>query len=132
MQSLMVDGQPLYLHVADMVAKRWNHNGQCGLVVGATFPDELAQVRRCVGDDVPLLVPGIGAQGGDVNATCQAGCNTRGTGMMVNSSRAILYASASDDWQEAAARVAQQTRDGINAAINSPAVRPAVPPVSEH
>lgn len=118
LQSLAVDGRPLYLLVADMVASRWNQNGQCGLVVGATFPDELAQVRQCVGDDMPLLVPGIGAQGGDIQATCQAGCNTQGTGMMINSSRAILYASMSDDWQDKAALVARQTRDAITLAAN--------------
>ena len=116
LQSLTVDGRALYLHVADMVASRWNAHGQCALVVGATFPDELAQVRRCVGNDMPLLVPGIGAQGGDIKATCQAGCNADGTGMMINSSRAILYASASHDWQDKAAEAARQTRDAINAA----------------
>lgn len=115
-QALAVDGEPLYLHVARMVAQRWNGNGQCGLVVGATFPDELRKVRACVGDKVPLLVPGIGAQGGDIQATCQAGCNAQGTGMMINSSRAVLYASAGEDWQTKAAEAACQTRDAINAA----------------
>lgn len=119
LQALMVDGKPLYLHVADMVAKRWNTNGQCGLVVGATFPEELRKVRQCVGDEIPLLVPGIGAQGGDIEATCKAGCNSAGTGMMINSSRAILYASNGDDWQEQAAHAAQQTRDAINLARSS-------------
>lgn len=116
LQALAIDGKPLYLHVASMVASRWNANGQCGLVVGATFPDELSQVRRCVGPDMPLLVPGIGAQGGDIEATCAAGCNENGTGMMINSSRAILYASNADDWQEKAASAAEQTRDAINSA----------------
>lgn len=116
LQALLVDGTPLYLAVAEMVAARWNTAGQCGLVVGATFPNELASVRQCVGDDMPLLVPGIGAQGGDIATTCQAGCNTQGTGMMVNSSRAILYASANKDWAQASAKVAQVTRDAINRA----------------
>lgn len=114
LQALTVDGQPLYLRVAEMVAQKWNQHGQCGLVVGATFPDELARVRRLVGDDMALLVPGIGAQGGDVQATCHAGCNQRGTGMMINSSRAILYASAGTDWREASASAARATRDSIN------------------
>ena len=72
-----VDGRrmPLYQHVARLVAERWNGNGNCGLVVGATFPAELAQVRAIVGD-MPLLVPGIGAQGGDVEATVKAGCSS--------------------------------------------------------
>src|SRR5699024_9166532 len=108
-------GQPLYLHVAELVAKKWNHHGQCGLVVGATFPEEIAQVRQVVGD-LPLLIPGIGAQGGDIDATVQAGRDANGTGMMINSSRAILYASSGIDWQDAAARAAQTTQQAINRA----------------
>ena len=111
----LADGTPLYLHVAKLAAKKWNIHGQCGLVVGATFPNEIAKVREVVGD-MPLLVPGIGAQGGDIPATVKAGLTTQGTGMMINSSRAILYASAKEDWQQAAAQVAQSTRDAINAA----------------
>jgi len=115
LQFLETDGVPLYLRVADLVANKWNKTGQCGLVVGATFPIELAAVRKAVGDSVPLLVPGIGAQGGDVAATCAAGCNAQKTGMMINSSRAILYAKGEGHWTEAAAAVARQTRDDINA-----------------
>ena len=86
-----------------------------GLVVGATFPQELAQVRSIVGD-MPLLVPGIGAQGGDIEATVKAGRTASGAGMMINSSRAILYAKpeADEDFTQAAARVARETRDAIN------------------
>lgn len=113
LQALNVDGVPLYLKVAEMVANRWNRQNQCSLVVGATFPEELAKVRACVGD-MPLLVPGIGAQGGDIAATCQAGCDSKGYGMMINSSRAILYASKDNDWLKASARAAEQTRDAIN------------------
>lgn len=112
----LANGKPLYLHVAHMVANKWNAvTGQCALVVGATFPNEIAQVREVVGD-MPLLVPGIGAQGGDIPTTVHAGINKKGTGMMINSARAILYASDGTDWQEAAARVAKQTRDAINMA----------------
>lgn len=114
LQELEVDGVPLYLKVAAMVADRWNTHQQCGLVVGATFPAEIARVRAVVGDRMPLLVPGIGAQGGDIAATCQAGCNANGLGMMINSSRAVLYASSGEDWREAATKVAKQTRDAIN------------------
>ncbi|MFW7346183.1 MAG: orotidine-5'-phosphate decarboxylase [Pigmentiphaga sp.] len=114
LQFLETGGEPLYLRVADLVAKKWNRHGQLGLVVGATFPAELAAVRARIGADMPLLVPGVGAQGGDVQATVQAGCNAAGTGMMINSSRAILYASGGDAWREAAARVARETRDAIN------------------
>ena len=115
LQFLQVDGVPLYQHVARLVAEKWNRHGQCGLVVGATFPRELAEVRKLVGD-MPLLVPGVGAQGGDVQATVQAGQTTQGGGMMINSSRAILYAQPKDDedFTQAAARVAKETRDAIN------------------
>ncbi|MEO7496266.1 MAG: orotidine-5'-phosphate decarboxylase [Massilia sp.] len=116
LQFLQADGKPLYQHVASMVANKWNRNGQCALVVGATFPEELAQVRALVGD-MPLLVPGVGAQGGDVEATVKAGRTAGGTGMMINSSRAILYATpqGNEDFAAAARRVALETRDAINA-----------------
>jgi orotidine-5'-phosphate decarboxylase len=109
------DRQPLYQHVARLVADKWNKNGQCALVVGATFPDELAQVRKIIGD-MPLLVPGIGAQGGDIEATVKAGRTAGGAGMMINSSRAILYAQpqGAEDFAAAARRVALETRDAIN------------------
>lgn len=117
LQFLTVDGVPLYQHVARLVAEKWNTNGQCGLVVGATFPQELAQVRSIIGD-MPLLVPGVGAQGGDIQATVQAGKTSNGMGMMINSSRAILYAKpdldAGEDFAQAARRVALETRDAIN------------------
>lgn len=116
LQFLDVGGQPLYQHVARLVADKWNRNGQCALVVGATFPEELAQVRRIVGD-MPLLVPGIGAQGGDIEATVKSGRTASGAGMMINSSRAIIYAQTqgSEDFAQAARRVALETRDAINA-----------------
>jgi orotidine-5'-phosphate decarboxylase len=116
LQFLDVGGRPLYQHVAELVATKWNRNGQCALVVGATFPEELAQVRAIVGD-MPLLVPGIGAQGGDVAATVTKGKTAAGTGLMISSSRAILYAAAqgSEDFAAAARRVAIETRDSINA-----------------
>ena len=117
LQFLDVGGRPLYQHVAQLVAEKWNRNGQLALVVGATFPEEIAQVRKLVGD-MPLLIPGVGAQGGDVEATVQAGRTANGTGMMINSSRAILYAApqAGEDFAAAARRVATETRDAINAA----------------
>jgi orotidine-5'-phosphate decarboxylase len=117
LQFLQVDGTPLYQHVARLVADKWNTNGQCGLVVGATFPEELAQVRRIVGD-MPLLVPGVGAQGGDVVATVKAGKTANNTGMMINSSRAVLYATpqGEETFADAARRAAIDTRDAIRAA----------------
>lgn len=114
-QMLQVDGKPIYQRVAELASGPWNLNGQLGLVVGATYPNEIAAVRAIVGD-LPLLVPGVGAQGGDINACVTAGVTKDMTGMMINSSRAILYASKAEDFKEAAARVAQETRDKINAA----------------
>jgi len=110
-------GEPLYLHIAQLAAQQWNSSGQIGLVVGATFPEEIAKVRAIVGD-MPLLIPGIGAQGGDIEATVKAGSitNAPGTGMIINSSRAILYASSGNDFAQAARLVAQSTRDALRAA----------------
>lgn len=115
LQFLDVGGKPLYQHVAQLVADKWNTNGQCSLVVGATFPNEIAQVRALIGD-MPLLIPGVGAQGGDVESTVRAGRTASGTGMMINSSRAILYAKPNSDetYAQAARRVALETRDAIN------------------
>lgn len=112
-QDLLVDGLPLYRHVARRVAQDWNSNGNCLLVLGATWPEELAQVRADVGD-LPFLVPGIGAQGGDVAAVMRAGATADGTGLVINSSRAILYASNGEDFAEAAAHAARTQRDAIN------------------
>lgn len=87
------------------------------LVVGATYPAELARVRSIVGD-MPLLVPGIGAQGGDVEAVVRAGRDSRGYGLIINSSRAVLYASAGVDFADRARTVASATRDAIRSASN--------------
>jgi orotidine-5'-phosphate decarboxylase len=113
LQFLETQGRKLYQHVAELVATKWNAGGQCALVVGATFPAELAEVRRLVGR-MPLLVPGIGAQGGDIEATVSAGRTASGTGLMINSSRAILYAGKDEDYAAAARKVALETRDAIN------------------
>ncbi|MGD9946730.1 MAG: orotidine-5'-phosphate decarboxylase [Burkholderiaceae bacterium] len=112
LQALQVDGERLFERVARLAAGPWNRNGQLGLVVGATFPAELARVRELVGD-MPLLVPGIGAQGGDIEASVRAG----GRAMVVNSSRAILYASSGSDFAAAAERAARQTRDALRSAL---------------
>lgn len=113
LQSLLVDGEPLYLRVAGLAADSWNYNGNVLLVVGATWPDELARVRRRVGD-LPLLVPGIGAQGGDAAAVIRAGLNGRGGGLIINSSRSIIYAGRGDDFAASAAAAARALRDEIN------------------
>ena len=113
LQFLDVGGKKLYEHIAELVATQWNTAGQCALVVGATFPGEIARVREIVGD-LPLLVPGIGAQGGDVEATMKAGRTTAGTGLIINNSRAILYAGKGEDFALAARQAALASRDLIN------------------
>src|SRR5690606_9737065 len=115
LQDLLVDGRPLYQHVAAKAAAEWNGLGNVALVVGATWPEQLREVRAIVGD-MPLLVPGVGAQGGDAAAVVRNGCTADGTGLMVSSSRAILYASAGDDYAEAAERAARELRDTLDAA----------------
>jgi orotidine-5'-phosphate decarboxylase len=104
----------VYEHVAHLANNAWNRSGQLGLVVGATFPSELARVRE-LAPELPLLIPGVGAQGGDVEQTVKAGRRKDGYGMMINSSRAILYADSGANFGQAAAQAAQTTRDQIRA-----------------
>jgi orotidine-5'-phosphate decarboxylase len=113
LQMLDAAGVPLYQRVAQLAAGPWNSSGQLGLVVGATYPAELAAVRKIVGD-MPLLVPGIGAQGGDIKSSVEAGRSADGAGMVINSSRAILYAGNGTDYAERARTVAVTTRDEVN------------------
>jgi len=113
-QDLMIENMPLYQHIAHQVAKQWNDNNNCLLVVGATYPKEMKIIRGIVGQEMTLLVPGVGAQGGDVAATMQAGLGANGQGLIMSSSREILYASANEDFAEAARTVALSTRDEIN------------------
>lgn len=110
-----IDGKtmPLYQAVAKRVAEEWNENGNCCLVMGATYPEELKIVRELVGD-IPFLVPGIGAQGGDVEAAVKNGRDSTGTGMIINSSRGIIYASSGPDFTEAARKATLSLRDEIN------------------
>ena len=119
-----VPGQPLvYEHIAQLAQGPWNLNGQLGLVVGATYPAEIERVRN-IAPSLPLLIPGVGAQGGDAAATVKAGLRVEGgtaqrtiSGpIIVNSSRAILYASSGSDFAQAARGVAQQTREVLEAA----------------
>jgi len=112
-QDLMVDGEPLWLSVARKVASDWNTNNNCMLVVGATYPDELREVRELIGD-MPILIPGIGAQGGDVEKTVTAGKDSHGQGMIINSSRGIIFASKGANFAEAARRETEKLRDTIN------------------
>jgi orotidine-5'-phosphate decarboxylase len=110
-----VEGQPfLYEHVARLAQGPWNLNGQLGLVVGATYPAEIERVRA-LAPTVPLLIPGVGAQGGDAVATVRAGWRADAP-IIVNSSRAIIYASSGEDFAEAAKKAARTTRDALEAA----------------
>jgi orotidine-5'-phosphate decarboxylase len=102
-----VSGKPLWLVVAERVSQEWNVNDNCMLVVGATYPDEMRQIRETVGD-MTFLVPGIGAQGGDIEATIRAGLNASGKGLIVNTSRGIIFAGSP-------AEAARSFRDDINA-----------------
>ncbi len=115
-----VPGEPLvYEHIAGLAQGPWNLNGQLGLVVGATYPAEIERVRA-VAPTVPLLIPGVGAQGGDAVATVKAGwrgsTSETTAPIVVNSSRAVLYASAGPDFAAAARQVAAATRDTLQAA----------------
>ena len=112
-QALDCGGEPLYLRVAETIARDWNAHGNCALVTGATWPEELGKVRSVVGE-MPLLVPGIGAQGGDVEAVLKHGRSTNGSGLMISSSRAILYAGNDEDFAQAARAATQELRDTIN------------------
>lgn len=98
LQNLQMNGKPLYQLVAENVAKNWNANGNCAVVVGATYPDELKKVREIVGD-MPILVPGIGAQGGDLEGTIKNGLDSNRQGLIISSSRGIIYA---EDTRQAA------------------------------
>lgn len=115
-QDLTVEGMPLYQRVARNVAEKWNGNGNCGVVVGATYPEELSMVRGIVGD-MPILVPGIGAQGGDVAKTVSAGKGKDSFGLVINSSRGIIYASGGADYADAARKAAEALSDSIRAAL---------------
>lgn len=108
LQGLDVGGEPLWAHLARRVANTWNAAGNCALVVGATYPDDLRRVRE-IAPDVPFLVPGVGAQGGDAATVVRYGQTTNGGGLMVNSSRGIIFADSPAD-------AARTLRDTLNAA----------------
>lgn len=118
----LASGDLVYEHIARLAAGAWNRSGQIGLVVGATYPDEIARVRE-IAPTLPLLIPGVGAQGGDAAATVRAGWRARDgvtTGpIMVNASRSVLYASRGADFAEAARQAALATRDELNRARGS-------------
>lgn len=111
--SVYLDGElaPYYLHVADR-AREWGaEHGNAGLVVGATYPEQLANVRRRC-PDLPILLPGVGAQGGDLDASVAAGLDARGGGLLVSASRSVIFAGGPDEVRAEAIRL----RDAINRA----------------
>jgi orotidine-5'-phosphate decarboxylase len=113
-QDLEFGGRKLFHIIAELASRRWNSRGNCLLVVGATYPRELAEVREIVGT-MPFLVPGVGAQGGDVAQAVQSGQTAAGTGLIISSSRGILYASSGENFASAAREATQKLRDQINA-----------------
>ncbi len=114
LQDLQIGGRRLFHTVADLAARRWNTRGNCMLVVGATYPRELAEVREITGN-MPFLVPGVGAQGGDVAQAVTNGQTAAGAGLVISSSRSILYASAGEDFASAARAATEKLRDQVNA-----------------
>lgn len=117
LQDLLVDGIPLYRHVARRVANHWNGADNCGLVVGATYPDELAAVRADVPSAMPILIPGIGAQGGDLDAVVQANVAAGSNAYLINASRSVIFANSPDGDFGAAARSEVQRLNTAIAAV---------------
>ncbi len=107
------NGTPIYQIVAQYAKDKWNYNQNIMLVIGATYPGELGEVRK-ICPTIPFLVPGVGAQGGDVQKTVQAGKDANGWGLVINSSRGIIYASNGTDFAEAAREATLQLRNEIN------------------
>jgi orotidine-5'-phosphate decarboxylase len=112
-QNLSINKRPLYQQVA-LKIKEWNKDENCGAVVGATYPNELKIIRSIVGDEMPLLIPGIGKQGGDVHKTIRYGTNNKGDMAIINSSRGIIYTGNDEDFAEKSRKKALSLRDEIN------------------
>jgi orotidine-5'-phosphate decarboxylase len=115
-QDLVADGVPLYRHVARAVAGSWNAAGNCGLVVGATYPEEMRAVREDIPAEMPILIPGVGAQGGDVAAVVAANRRAGSDAFLIAASRSIVYASSGEDFAEAARAAAQALNTEIRGA----------------
>ena len=116
--TTLTDGVPFYQYVAFQVATKWNRHGNCAVVAGATYPAELAKIRRIVGD-MPILIPGIGKQGGDVVAAVNAGKDSDNMGMIINSSSGVIYASSGPDFPEASRREVEKIQAPITEALAS-------------
>jgi orotidine-5'-phosphate decarboxylase len=115
-QDLRIEGEPLYKHIARMIATTWNANGNCGIVAGATYPEELREIRAIVGY-LPILIPGIGAQGGDLEASVRAGRDSKKQGIIVSASRAVIFASPHADFAKAARKEAETLHGAITRAL---------------
>ena len=112
-QDLALSETPLYQIVAKKI-KEWNENDNCGAVVGATYPEELKTIRSILGDEIPILIPGIGKQGGDVEKTIKNGTNSKGKMAVINSSRGIIFAGDDEDFATVSLKKAISLRDEIN------------------
>jgi orotidine-5'-phosphate decarboxylase len=124
-QDLECDGIPLYRHVARAVARDWNGHDNCGLVVGATYPVELAEIRQDVTATLPLLIPGVGAQGGDLEAVIRCEVEAGSLRFLINAARSVLYASSGRDFAEAAGDEAQRLHATIGSLLEG--LQPTTP-----
>lgn len=113
LQDMKVDGEKLHQQIAKKVAKEWNDNKNCMLVVGAPYPEDLAAVRAIIGE-MTLLVPGVGSQGGSVEKIVKSAVNSEKKGIIINSSRGIIYAGSGDDFADKAREEAEKLRNEIN------------------
>lgn len=113
LQDYGPSGKPLYIHVAEKI-NEWNTKQNLGAVVGATYPEELKEIRMILGENTPLLIPGVGKQGGDIEQTVTHGVNSKGEMAVINSSRGIIYASNKEDYTDAAREATQQLKEKIN------------------
>jgi orotidine-5'-phosphate decarboxylase len=112
-QDFKSDNIPLFQNVAKKI-KEWNSFGNCGAVVGATYPDELKTIRGILGEDIPILIPGIGKQGGDIEKTVKYGTNSKGEMAIINSSRGIIFAGKDKNFAEESKKVAIYNNQKIN------------------
>lgn len=112
-QDIQIKGEPLYKLIAKKIVNEWNTNNNCMIVMGARYPKQLTEVRKLAGD-MTFLVPGIGTQGADLKKTVKAGLNSKKAGMIINSSRGIIFASSGEDFADKARLETQKLRDNIN------------------
>ncbi|RLF50267.1 MAG: orotidine-5'-phosphate decarboxylase [Thermoplasmata archaeon] len=112
-QDLKTKGKPLYQHIANKI-KEWNTEGNCGAIAGATYPHELKTIREILGEDIPILIPGIGKQGGNIKKTVKNGTNSKGEMAIINSSRSIIFAGSNENYKEKTRETAEKLKNEIN------------------